>query len=51
MQIDYRCPTHGRVEPLDPDAGVPICPETIRRTIDGEVVAEPCAQPLTIYVQ
>jgi len=51
MQIDYRCPTHGKVEPLDPAAGVPICRETLRRTTDGEVVAEPCAQPLTIYVQ
>jgi hypothetical protein len=47
--IEYRCPTHGKVEPLDAAAGVPVCSLTLVRTIEGEARAEPCGQPLTAY--
>jgi hypothetical protein len=49
--IEYRCPTHGLVEPEDPDAAVPTCPLTIRREVDGTLVPEPCGQPLTAYLK
>ncbi|MET0895392.1 MAG: hypothetical protein ABWY80_06030 [Acidimicrobiia bacterium] len=49
MEIEYRCPTHGKVEPLDRNAGVPICPENLRVLVDGRIVVEPCGQPLTAY--
>ena len=51
MQIDYRCPTHGKVQPLDRKAGVPVCPEMIRYTTDAGVEVEQCGQPLTAYVK
>ena len=51
MQIDYRCPTHGKVKPLDPKAGVPVCPEMIRRTTETGVEVEQCGQPLTAYLK
>lgn len=51
VQIDYRCPTHGTVKPLDPKAGVPVCPEMIRRTTEAGVEAEECGQPLTAYLK
>jgi hypothetical protein len=51
VQIDYRCPTHGSVKPLDPKAGVPVCPEMIRRTTETGVEAEECGQPLTAYLK
>lgn len=50
MKIEYRCPTHGKVEPDDLSAPVPTCPMMIRREIDGKVVPETCAQPLTAYM-
>ena len=49
--IEYRCPTHGKVEPLDASAGVPVCSLTLVCTIDGEARAEPCGQPLTAYFE
>jgi hypothetical protein len=51
MKIEYVCPTHGRVPPADPNAGVAICPMTMTRTVDGVVVVEPCSQPLTAYAR
>ena len=51
VQIDYRCPTHGTVKPLDPKAGVPVCSEMIRLTTDAGVEAEECGQPLTAYLK
>jgi hypothetical protein len=42
---------HGKVEPLDATAGVPVCSATLVRTIEGEARAEPCAQPLTAYFE
>jgi hypothetical protein len=51
MRIDYRCPIHGPVQPLDPKAGVAICSELLRRTTDTGVEVEPCGQPLTAYVK
>jgi len=49
--IEYRCPTHGKVEVGDESAAVPLCPLTLRRTIEGKVVVEPCGQPLTAYFE
>jgi hypothetical protein len=49
--IEYHCPTHGKVEPEDESAAVPICSMTLRKTIAGEVVVEPCGQPLTAYFE
>jgi hypothetical protein len=49
--IEYRCPTHGLVEPEDLDAAVPTCPLTIRREVNGTIVPEPCGQPLTAYLK
>jgi hypothetical protein len=49
--IEYRCPTHGPVEPENLDAAVPTCPLTIRREVGGTVVPEPCGQPLTAYLK
>jgi hypothetical protein len=51
VQIDYRCPTHGSVKPLDPKAGVPVCSEMIRLTTETGVEAEECGQPLTAYLK
>jgi hypothetical protein len=51
LQIDYRCPTHGTVKPLDPKAGVPVCSEMIRLTTETGVEAEECGQPLTAYLK
>ena len=51
MQIGYRCPIHGTVAPLDPDAGVPVCPLLIRHATDTGVETEHCEQPLTPYVK
>jgi hypothetical protein len=51
VQIDYRCPTHGTVKPLDPKAGVPVCSEMIRRSTENGVEAEDCGQPLTAYLK
>jgi hypothetical protein len=51
LQIDYRCPTHGTVKPLDPKAGVPVCSEMIRLTTEAGVEAEECGQPLTAYLK
>jgi hypothetical protein len=42
MDVEYRCPTHGKVEPEGSYSAVPLCPVILRRTIAGEVVAEPC---------
>jgi hypothetical protein len=50
MRIEYRCPTHGKVEPENEGAAVPTCPMTIRRTVNGELVPETCGQPLTAYM-
>ena len=50
-RIEYRCPTHGKVEPLDESVAVPVCPMTLRKTIAGKVVVEPCGQPLTAYFE
>jgi hypothetical protein len=49
--IEYRCPTHGRVEPEDEGAAVPVCPLMLRKTIAGKVVVERCRQPLTAYFE
>lgn len=49
--IEYRCPTHGKVEPADEGAAVPVCPLTLRTTIGGKVVVELCRQPLTAYFE
>ena len=49
--IEYRCPTHGPVEPEDLDAAVPTCPMILRREVGGQVVPEPCGQPLTAYLK
>jgi hypothetical protein len=49
--IEYRCPTHGPVEPEDLDAPVPTCPMILRREVGGQVVPEPCGQPLTAYLK
>ena len=49
--IEYRCPTHGPVDPDDIDAPVPTCPMILRREVDGTVVPEPCGQPLTAYLK
>jgi hypothetical protein len=49
--IEYRCPTHGPVEPENLDAAVPTCPLTIRRQVGGTLVPEPCGQPLTAYLK
>jgi len=50
-KIEYRCPTHGKVEPEDASAAVPVCPMMLRRIVEGEVVVEPCGQPLTAYFE
>jgi hypothetical protein len=50
VKIEYHCPTHGKVEPDDVSAPVPTCPMMIRREIDGKIVPETCAQPLTAYM-
>jgi hypothetical protein len=49
--IEYRCPTHGTVEPEDLEAAVPTCPMTIRREVAGTIVPELCGQPLTAYLK
>ena len=49
--IEYRCPTHGKVEPVNKSAGVPICSLALVRVIEGEATAEPCGQPLTAYFE
>jgi hypothetical protein len=49
--IEYRCPTHGPVEPENLDAAVPTCPMILRREVGGTVVPEPCGQPLTAYLK
>ena len=49
--IEYRCPTHGKVEPLDASAGVPVCSSTLVRMIAGETRSEPCGQPLAAYFE
>ena len=49
--IEYRCPTHGKVEPADEGAAVPVCPLTLRKTIGGMVVVERCEQRLTAYTE
>ncbi len=49
--VEYRCPTHGKVDPEDPGVAVPTCPMILRRTVDGDVVAEPCGLPLTAYLE
>jgi hypothetical protein len=49
--IEYRCPTHGLVEPEDSESAVPVCPMTIRRNVGGTIVPEPCGQPLTAYLK
>ena len=50
MQIEYRCPTHGVVEPEDVHAAVPTCPLILRRRVGDETVVEICGQPLTSYL-
>jgi hypothetical protein len=45
VEIEYRCPTHGEVEPFDPE--VPSCPVMIVRDVDGEATYETCALPLS----
>jgi hypothetical protein len=51
VEIEYHCPTHGKVEPGETDdTAIPTCPLMLRRTVDGVVVAEPCGQPLTAYM-
>jgi len=49
--IEYQFPTHGKVEPLNASAGVPVCSLTLVRTIAGELRAEQCGQPLTAYFE
>jgi hypothetical protein len=50
VKIEYHCPTHGKVDPTDDTAPVPTCPMMIRREVNGRVVPETCAQPLTAYM-
>jgi len=45
MEIEYRCPMHGKVEPRDRE--VPSCPVSIVRTIGGKPSSETCALPLS----
>lgn len=49
--IEYRCPTHGKVEPVDESAASPVCSLLFSRTIAGKVTVEPCGQPLTAYFE
>jgi hypothetical protein len=50
MQIEYRCPTHGVVEPDDLYAPVPTCPLMLRRQLADKIIVEVCGQPLTSYL-
>jgi hypothetical protein len=49
-KINYRCPTHGKVQPDNPGAAVPKCPTPVRRKIEGKMIVEPCGLPLTAYL-
>jgi hypothetical protein len=51
VEIEYHCPTHGKVTLHGPsDDAIPLCPMTLRREVDGKIVVEPCGQPLTAYM-
>jgi hypothetical protein len=51
VEIEYHCPTHGKVEVHRlTDDDTPLCPLTLRRVVDGKLVVEPCGQPLTAYM-
>ena len=49
MDIEYRCPTHGKVEPGDGNGAGLTCALMIQRTAAGEVIVERCGEPLTRY--
>jgi hypothetical protein len=47
VEVEYHCPTHGKVEVKDESVAVPTCPLMLRHSVDGEAVVEPCGQQLT----
>jgi hypothetical protein len=51
VDLEFRCPIHGKVTPEDPDAEILVCSATLRRRVDGKLKREKCRSPLTAYVK